>query len=140
MEAEVKNTKVIKTGQFGELEVNTEHIFRFDNGILGFEDLREFVLISDEDTAPFKWLLSIEQPEIGFPLLSPWFIDLTYEPGRFFDVNKNVIFVVITLADAGGLMTANLKAPILLDVPEQVGQQVILPSDRYSPNYVIQKK
>lgn len=130
----------IKTLQFGELAVEPQHIFRFPGGILGFENLREFVLISEEESAPFKWLISMDEPEIGFPLLSPWYIDITYNPGRSFDPEKQVVFVVVTLEDEKGLMTANMKAPLMLNVEEQSGEQIILPKDKYSPNFVISRK
>jgi len=132
--------RTIKTLQFGEINVELKHIFNFPNGLLGFEDLQDFVLISEEETIPFKWLLSVEKPEIGFPLLSPWHVDITYDPGDIFDINSQVIFVVVTLEDDNGSMTANMKAPLILDVAGQTGQQAILPSERYSPNYIIVKK
>ena len=132
--------RTIKTLQFGELTFEDKHIFHFENGLLGFEELRDFVLISEEETLPFKWLLSIEKPEIGFPLLSPWHINLNYNPGEFYDLKKLVILTVVTLEDEAGLMTANLKAPVILDVENQKGEQVILPTDKYSPTFVITGK
>lgn len=131
--------KKIHTLQFGDIEVGKEHIFCFDGSIIGFDTLNEFVLISDEDTVPFKWLISLEQPEIGFPLLSPWHLDLTYEPGREFNFDEEVAMAVITLENENGMMTANLKAPIILNVKDQKGRQVILPNDKYSPTHVISK-
>ncbi len=129
----------INTLQFGKLEVNSQNVFLFKDGILGFEDLRDFVLVNAEETAPFKWLISVESPEIGFPLISPWLIDLSYAPGKNLDLSKEVPMVVITLGDESGKMTANLKAPIILDVEEQLGSQIILPTDKYSTNYVLDK-
>lgn len=129
----------IKTLHFGELEIESKYIFTFKEGLLGFEDLRDFVLISEEETIPFRWLISIEKPDIGFPLLSPWHVDLTFEPGMKLNLDKEVLMVVITLEDEKGLMTANMKAPILLNVNEQSGKQVILTSDKYSTNYIINK-
>ncbi|MFP4529573.1 MAG: flagellar assembly protein FliW [Candidatus Kapaibacterium sp.] len=137
---ENSKSRKINTLQFGEISVDPEHIFVFPGGMLGFENLREFVLISEEETVPFKWLISLEEPEIGFPLLSPWHIDISYDPGKGFDYDKQVIFVVVTLEDDEGLMTSNMKAPLVLDVEKQVGQQVILPTDKYSPNYVIRRR
>jgi len=133
-------TLTIKTLQFGEITVEQQHVFYFDNGLLGFEDLRRFVLIHEEETAPFKWLISLEEPEIGFPLLSPWHLDIEYDPGNNYDLEKLVFFNIITLEDELGRMTANMKAPIILDVFEQSGQQVILPKDKYLPDYEIPLK
>lgn len=133
-------TRKIRTLQFGEINVEPVHIFKFKEGLLGFENLYEFVLISDEETVPFKWLISLENPEIGFPLLSPWHLDLTYDPGNNFDLENEVLFVVVTLGNEKGKMTANMKAPVVFNIDEQSGKQIILPTDKYSPNYVIQKK
>ena len=130
-------SRLVNTIQFGELMIESQHIFSFEEGVLGFEDLHEFVLISEEETVPFKWLISIEKPEIGFPLLSPWHIDLTYEPGNQFNLDTSVLMVVITLEDEKGLMTANMKAPIVLDADSRVGKQVILSSDKYSPAHIV---
>lgn len=133
------NNLTINTLQFGKLEVNSSNIFNFKEGILGFEELRNFVLVNAEETAPFKWLISVESPEIGFPMISPWLIDLSYAPGKHLDLSKEVPMVVITLGDESGKMTANLKAPIILDVDDQTGSQIILPSDKYSTNYILDK-
>lgn len=132
--------RTIQTSQFGELTFGIEHIFMFEEGLLGFDDLREFVLISDEVTDPFKWLISVEKPEIGFPLLSPWHLDIKYNPGKSFNLQTEVMMVVITLENNDGVMTANMKAPIVLDVESQKGKQVILPSEKYSPTFLIPKK
>jgi len=132
--------RVIKTNYFGELEIDEEYIFKFKDGMLGFEDLHDYVLISEESTAPFKWLISVDEPEIGFPLLSPWHIDVYYDPGIKYDLEKQVLFVVITLEDENGEMSANMKAPVILNIEKQTGEQIILPSDKYTTNYVIAKK
>lgn len=138
---EKKNTKAkhIRTLQFGELDIEAKYIFNFKDGLLGFEELSEFVLISEEETVPFRWLISIEQPAIGFPLLNPWLLDANYEPGMKIDMNKDVLMVVVTLEDEKGLMTANMKAPIIFDIANLTGKQLILTSDKYSTNYVINK-
>ncbi|MCX6153751.1 MAG: flagellar assembly protein FliW [Candidatus Kapabacteria bacterium] len=129
--------RTIKNSQFGELEVHPEYIFFFPNGLLGFDDLHEFILINEEETEPFKWLLSLAEPEIGFPLLSPWHIDLAYDPGDIFNVKTQALFVVVTLENTNGSMTANFKAPLIFDIDKQEGHQVILPSDKFSPTHII---
>lgn len=94
----MKNTKDVKkiiSLHFGELEVSQEYIFHFPNGVLGFEYLRDFVLISEEETIPFKWLVSVEEPAIGFPLLSPWLIELEYSPGKNYNLDKLVFYVLL---------------------------------------------
>lgn len=127
----------IVTQQFGELAIAPEHIFVFENGLLGFDHLKEFVLIDEQQTHPFRWLISLEEPEVGFPLLSPWYIDINYKPGKSFHLESDVLMVIITLENEDRQMTANMKAPLVLDVENQTGKQVILPTDKYSPSFVI---
>jgi flagellar assembly factor FliW len=134
-----QDVKII-TPHFGELIIQNDQIFYFENGMLGFEDLHNFVVISEEETAPFKWLISIEKPEIGFPLLSPWLIDINYSPGDQYDTEKLVFFVVITLENEEGKMSANMKAPVILDTDNLKGEQIILPFDKYATNYIIEEK
>ena len=134
-----QDVKII-TPHFGELIIQNDQIFYFENGMLGFEDLHNFVVISEEETAPFKWLISIEKPEIGFPLLSPWLIDINYSPGDQYDIEKLVFFVVITLENEDGKMSANMKAPVILDTDNLKGEQIILPFDKYATNFIIEEK
>lgn len=122
---------------FGNLQVEPKHIFTFSNGLLGFENLTEFILINNDATAPFRWLISVENPTIGFPLLSPWHLDLTFNPGVDYDLASHSLFVVVTLADEHNQMTANMKAPILLNTSEQIGEQIILSSENYPAEFVI---
>lgn len=134
-----KQKRVIVTSQFGEITVDQQYIFNFSDGLFGFEDLKEFIVISEEETAPFKWLLSVENPDIGFPLINPWLIDANYFPGIKFDKEKEIIMVIVTLEDEKGYMSANFKAPIVFNAVEQIGRQVIVPSDKFSTNYILSK-
>ncbi len=133
-----ESTRRIRTQQFGEIEVTEQHIFYFNDGLFGFQELKEFVLVSEERTEPLKWLLSLDNHEIGFPVISPFIIDLNYRVGKEFAEDKFVPMVIITLANARGKMTANMKAPVVLDVRDQSGRQIIMSSDRYSPEYPIE--
>ncbi len=132
--------KKIVTPQFGELEVLQDYIFSFENGILGFENLKDYVLISDEATDPFKWLISIDEPEIGFPIINPYFIDADYKFGKNYEASEYVPFVVVTLGNKAEGITANLKAPIVLNVESQHGEQIILSHDKYLPNHKLGSK
>jgi flagellar assembly factor FliW len=135
-----ENTLKINTIHFGELEIQANHIYHFAEGLLGFEDLTKFVLISEEETDPFKWLISIDNPDIGFPLISPFFVDLEYKPGRDINLDLEVPICVVTLGDLENNMTVNLKAPIIFNVKELTGKQIIVLSDKYSTNHVLGKR
>ena len=136
MASEDKN-RVIQTRQFGELVISPQHVFHFPEGIIGFEDLKDYVLVSDESSEPITWLISISNPDVGFPLLSPWYIDENYDAGKEVRLSRQIPYVIITLSKTAPFITANMRAPIILDVESQQGKQAILTSDRYSAAHVI---
>jgi len=135
-----KQRKVIKSPHFGQLEITHDLIYHFDDGIYGFEDLTEFVIVSEERTDPFKWLLAVEKPELSFPLIDPWYIDNKYNPGKNYMSDSYAVYVIVTLKNEEGNISANLKAPIVFELKELTGQQLILTSDKYSTNFVLPLK
>lgn len=135
----VNQVITINTHQFGEINVELANIFLFPNGLLGFEDLKQFILISDDHTEPFKWLISVEEPSIGFPILSPFYIDFDYNIGKELDLENNVLFVVVTLQDENKNISANLKAPIILNLQAMTGEQLLIPFEKYSTSHIISK-
>ncbi len=136
-EQEVVN---IRTLHFGEIEIPKQNILDFEFGILGFEDLKQFIIVSEEETEPFKWLISIDEPNIGFPIVDPWLLDNNYNPGRGFNLEEDAVFSIVTLGKKDQNMTANLKAPIVINIKENTGKQVILPNEKYSPTFIVSKK
>lgn len=132
-----QEAKILNTLYFGELEVPDENIINFKDGLLGFENLNKYVLVTDEDSDPIKWLLSVDEPSIGFPIIDPWYIYQNYNPGKSIDSDKDAVFCVVTLGNEDRNMTANLKAPVIIDIIAKEGKQIILPSEKYPPNFEI---
>ena len=50
----------IETRDFGEMEIDPKEVVEFLSPIYGFENLRRFVLLYDDNIPPFTWLQSIE--------------------------------------------------------------------------------
>ena len=72
---------VINTTRFGQIQLNTEDIITFPEGLLGFQDLRQFVLLDDPNDDIFAWLQSCELPSVAFPVLEPEIF------GQYYNVN-----------------------------------------------------
>lgn len=126
----------LNTEQFGDLLIEERYMFTFHNGLLGFEELRHFIVIRDERTEPVRWLLSIEHPELSFPVMSPYLLMPDYSAGKAYsDTSRYTPLVILTLGSSGA--TANLKAPVILDVQQQCGEQIIISSDKYSTAHPI---
>ncbi len=119
----------IKTSQFGEVEFTDENIIIFEDGILGFEELKKYLLISEKDEV-FYWLTSIEQPEIIFPLFPVNLLREDYQQEEDFEP-----YGIVKLDKDPGKITVNLKSPIYINQKNRKGFQKILDVEKYPINY-----
>ena len=126
---------IISTSRFGQVELKEEDVLTFPEGLLGFADLRKFVLLDDPTDEIFAWLQSCESPQIAFPVLEPdlfvgqYKVTLTksdLEALKLPSQDKACYFSIITIPDDPTQMTANLKAPVVVNVAERVARQCVL--------------
>ncbi len=115
----------IKTDQFGEIEFDEDLIITFNDGIIGFENLKKFILITEEDGL-FYWLTSIEEPGIVFPLFPAAMLEEKYPAEDGYDV-----FGIVKLSKEIAEITINLKAPIYINHKEKIGFQKIIDNDKF---------
>ncbi|HFE64570.1 hypothetical protein B1H10_00930 [candidate division KSB1 bacterium 4484_188] len=135
----------VVTRQFGELEVSEEQVIHFPKGIIGFEDCRNFIIVNDEDFEPFRWLISLDKKEIGFPVLDPFLVTEKFIkefPRKVVQELRNEralmdVFCIVTLKGERGSVTMNLKGPILIDYNKREGRQIILTSEDLSVSHPI---
>ncbi len=116
--------------QFGEFEYDPSHVLSFPAGMIGFEDLHRYILINDEDSKPFLWLVSLEDGEIAFPLIIPSLIAEEYEIAGVQETDTTTL-TVVALRDNIEESTVNLRSPVLIDNKTQMGKQIVLENDRY---------
>lgn len=131
-------TRIISTHQFGELHISPEQIFTFPQGIVGFAHLTEYVIISDDSTAPIQWLIAMEDSTIGLPVINALIIDMQYKPALDVDATQNTVFVVVNLAQ--GQISVNMKAPIVMNSVTMLGEQTVLSSERYQTDFILRPK
>ena len=67
----VSQSLLIQTTRFGQVQFQTEDLLTFPEGVLGFADLKKFVLLDDPNDDIFAWLQSCDEPAIAFPVLEP---------------------------------------------------------------------
>lgn len=135
----------IKTKYFGEIEIEEENIIDFFQGIPGFEELKKFVLLDIPDQNNFKCLQSIEE-EVAFLLINPWEFFSNYEfdlsdmeLGEL-DIKKEkqmIIYNILTIPNDPKKMSANLLAPIVINVDAMKAKQVILYNSSYGTKHYI---
>lgn len=133
----------LSTNNFGNLRIEKENIITFEQGLLGFEELKQFAIIDVEECLPFEWLVSVEDPMVAFPILNPTLFFSDYKPSLskddlvLLDIRKEKdveMFCIVTLGKKPEDVTLNLKGPILINMKNKMGKQVVITEDYYSLN------
>ena len=129
------------TRLFGEIEIDESKIITFENGIIGFPDMKKFTLIFDEEKEgrpSISWLQSMDEPEIAFPVMDPLFVCETYNPSVEEELLKNLgtikednLYVLVTVTVPQNIkeLAVNLKAPIVINTDTRKASQIIVEDD-----------
>lgn len=132
---------IIKTTRFGDVKIQNEDLLSFPEGLLGFQDLRKFVLLDDPNDDIFAWLQSCELPSIAFPILEPEIFNHNYATAltkneieflKLKSDQKPLFMNIITIPDDPTQMTANIKAPIVINSAEKIARQCVLQDNSYA--------
>jgi flagellar assembly factor FliW len=132
--------------RFGELEVDDGEVLSCVSGFPGFEAFRRYALIEFEESRPLVWLLSVENPEIGFVVVNPLLFYPDYAPSLSPDDLSDLeiacpedlrVYTIITLSPDPRQVTINLYGPIFVNVINKRAKQVALDDDRYSTKHPI---
>lgn len=130
----------IQTAHFGEVEIDDNKVLFFDNGLPGLEDNKRFALLSNEESKPINWFQSLDHREISLPVMDPFLIC----PDYAFDIPQAdvdalgieqvddvyVLSILVIPRNAGGI-TINLSAPIIINVRNGKGRQIVLDDKKY---------
>lgn len=135
------DTVTFTSTRFGEFTVPAETVIEIPSGIIGFPHSTRFVMLDHKP--PFSWLHSVEDPNLAFVVVDG------FEFGQQFDVKPPVgdkdtdlrgddeyaILIVVTVRPDPRLTTANLKAPVFVNMRNRKGVQTIIDDPRYSTRF-----
>lgn len=130
-----------KSTRFGEFQVPAETVIEIPSGIIGFPRATRYVML--EHKPPFSWLHSIDDPNLAFVVVDG------FEFGQQFDVKPPIgdkdsdlkeddeyaILIIVTVRSDPRLTTANLKAPVFVNMRNRRGVQIIIDDPRYSTRF-----
>lgn len=125
----------INTSRFGPISLTEEDVLKFPEGILGFAQLRTFILVDDPRDEIFAWLQSCENSGIAFPVLEPELFMASYdikiskseyETLKAKEGDALRYFNIITIPEDPTQMTANLKAPLVINPKNRIARQCVL--------------
>ncbi len=142
----------ISTRHFGVINFCKEDIIEFDEGLPGFKNVRKFIMINinlndgQEDNSPLKWLQCIDDPALAFPVVNPFVfkpdydIELDNKIAALLGIEKETdveLYAIAVVPEDIKRMSINLRAPLVINVRNRKGMQVILDSDKYSIRHYI---
>ncbi len=111
--------------KFGEISCTEEQVMRFPDGLLGRKDCTQFVVVDDELTSPFQWLVSVDDPAVAVSVLDPAVV----LDGNATDqalAEGTTTFVVATAGEGGVAWWLDLRHPVIIRHNIRMGEQVTL--------------
>jgi flagellar assembly factor FliW len=138
---------ILQSKYFGRIEFAEEKIITFEHGIIAFEGMKRFFIIDNEDeNNPLWWLQSVDDPEILFVVINPF----TFKPDYDFELLPQdaeelqiekpedvVVLAIVVVPEDIKQMTANLLAPVIINIRQRKGKQVVLQDKRYFTKHLI---
>ncbi len=138
-----KNEELVTfhSSRFGEMQVPTASIIDVPAGIIGFPHATRYVML--EHKYPVSWLHAVDDPNLAFVVIDGFEIgqQFDFKPPLndkdcdFKDDDEYAILIVVTVRPDPRLTTANLKAPIFVNMRNRRGVQVIFDDPRYSTRF-----
>lgn len=139
----------IATKFFGEIEISDDKIITFENGIIGFPELKHFALLHDEERgveAGIRFLQSIEEPGFSMTVMNPLAVKPDYDPevedsllASVGKITAENLLVLVTVSIPGDLkkMSVNLQGPIIINAEEHKGCQIIVENGAYPVKFPV---
>jgi flagellar assembly factor FliW len=125
----------LNTTRFGEIQIDESKIVEMRGAILGFGHLRRYILLWQDDKMPFCCFQSIDDGSVAFVVIDPFIVKPDYEPVlededltllEIEGVQDLMLLNIVTIRSQPFTVSANLRAPLVINVRKMAGAQVVL--------------
>jgi len=130
----------VESPRLGVLDVPRDKIFVLDRGLVGLPSARRFVLVDHRPGSPFRWLLCVDDPDLAFVVGNPCDLVAGYEPplaeasaALGCPPTDVVVMVLVTIPSDPREVSVNLLAPVVVDLSNRTGCQLVLEGSRLDP-------
>jgi flagellar assembly factor FliW len=125
--------------RFGNIEIEEGSDIHFAQGLFGFPDAHRYALLYPGGNGRVAWLQSLDVPALAFPIVEGSALGPNYpepSPAKLaqdagLDSAEPTILVIIAAQKGGGLI-ANMLAPLVIDMANRKGAQIVLDPKVYS--------
>ncbi len=133
--------------RFGEVALREDRLISFPKGLFGFDDCTVFGLsrMPNSSESPLLLLQCVNEPDLSFIVADPHALGLEIKEEdratafKETDMSKidTQFLVILTMYDQGDsyYMTANMRAPILINSESRLGCQHILINKDYTTQH-----
>lgn len=135
-----ENEVTIRSAKLGLIKYKEEDIITLTSPLLGFNELSDYLIISNTDYFPFLWFQSVEDPSVCFILIEPEPFFKEYSPVvskrqlKVLGVNQQEelkLFCIVVIPDDPKKATANLRAPLVVNFERKLASQTVLDDDSW---------
>jgi flagellar assembly factor FliW len=137
----------ISTTRFGNITIDESRVIQMKGGgILGFEHLKRYLLLTQNEKIPFMWFQSIDDGSLAFVVINPFIVAPEYDfmisdnDVRFLEIESPddvVLMSIVTIRSDPFKVTANLQAPLVINRKNRFGKQVVLNEPDYPIQYLL---
>lgn len=127
----------IHTVRFGEVAIESQDVLQCKNGLVGYEDCNEWVILADAENAAVAWLQSLQRPELAMPVVSPrrfvpdYQIRIEEEQLESLELSSvDSAHVLCLVGKNADHLTVNLRAPLIVNLEKRLASQVITFDDQ----------
>ncbi|MBK8001101.1 MAG: flagellar assembly protein FliW [Verrucomicrobia bacterium] len=124
--------KTVEIDEQQRLPVKKENVISMPLGLLGFEQVKKYILLVTPEEEPFLWLQMLDNQNQGFVVISPSAAVPTYAPDipeadiEFLNIKSPADALILNIVTVrNGQATVNLKGPIVINRHTLVGKQCI---------------
>lgn len=135
--------------RFGEVTLRQDRLITFPQGLFGFRECTLFGLskLPNVDESPILLMQCVNEPSVAFLVADPGLLGLDIKGGdraealqeTSLGTDDTQFLSILTLYDNGDsyYLTANLRAPLLVDSNKRMGVQYILSNKDYTTQHKI---
>lgn len=134
----------MESAVLGTITYEETDIYYFANGLPGFEEQKQFLIIQPDPGIPFSYLQAVEDASVAMVVTDPFLFYKDYDfelPGdsrnqlQADDFEYIRVWSIVTIPGKLEDATINLMAPIVVNTQHRIGQQLILHDTGYKPRH-----